>query len=172
MVLAVSPFALHAAIVYKWTDADGVVHFSDQPVPGAEKVTTTGPSRIGTVTTGFGQGVPAQAQPKPPAAALSVTIDSPANEQTITGNQPVMVHLALSPDLKPTQGITWYLNGSPLANQAPDSTQFSLEDLARGTYTLGATVMDQATGESKSAQPVTFYVMRTSLLSPSHKGSP
>jgi len=108
---------------------------------------------------------------KPPATALSVTIDSPANEQTITGNQPVMVHLALSPDLKPTQAITWYLNGSPLANQAPDATQFSLEDLARGTYTLGATVMDRTTGESKSAQPVTFYVMRTSLLSPGHKGT-
>ena len=26
-----------SAVVYKWIDADGVVHFSDQPVPGAEK---------------------------------------------------------------------------------------------------------------------------------------
>jgi len=28
--------AAHALVVYKWTDAQGVVHFSDQPVPGAE----------------------------------------------------------------------------------------------------------------------------------------
>ncbi|HEY4975466.1 MAG TPA: hypothetical protein VII41_17775, partial [Steroidobacteraceae bacterium] len=87
------------------------------------------------------------------------------------GNQPVTVHLTVAPALKPTQAITWYLNGNPLTNQAPDAIQFTLDDLSRGTYALGATVLDQATGESKSAQPVTFYVMRTSLLSPTHKGS-
>jgi hypothetical protein len=27
-----------AATVYKWTDEDGVVHYSDQPHPNAEKV--------------------------------------------------------------------------------------------------------------------------------------
>lgn len=29
-----------AAVIYKWTDADGVVHFSDQPTPGAERIVT------------------------------------------------------------------------------------------------------------------------------------
>ena len=29
---------LAAAQVYKWVDEDGVVHFSDQPRPGAEEV--------------------------------------------------------------------------------------------------------------------------------------
>ena len=171
LALAAGPFALHAAIVYKWIDADGVVHFSDQPVPGAEKFVITGPSRMGTVTSGSGKATASQAKPTAPGTPLSLSIDSPANEQTITGNQAVMVHLALAPDLKPTQAITWYLNGTPLTNQPADATQFTLEDLARGTYTLGATVLDQATGESKSAQSVTFYVMRTSLLSPQHKGS-
>ncbi|NNE61472.1 MAG: DUF4124 domain-containing protein, partial [Woeseia sp.] len=28
--------AAASAQVYKWTDADGVVHYSDQPTPGAE----------------------------------------------------------------------------------------------------------------------------------------
>lgn len=169
--LAAWPPALQAAVVYKWTDADGVVHFSDQPVPGAEKITTSGPSTIGTSTSGFGKAAATQSKPNPSAALLSLNIDSPANEQTITGNQPVKAHLAISPELKPTQTITWYLNGSALANQPADATQFTLDDLARGTYVLGATVVDQATGESKSAQPVTFYVMRTSLLSPTRKGS-
>ncbi len=112
----------------------------------------------------------AKPKPTPTATPLSVSIDSPGNEQTITGNQPVKVHLAVTPDLKPGQAITWYLNGGPLT-QPPDATQFTLEDLARGTYILGATVVDQASGESKSAEPVTFYVMRTNLLSPQRKGS-
>ena len=33
--------AAPAAVIYKWTDADGVVHYSDQAVPGAEKITST-----------------------------------------------------------------------------------------------------------------------------------
>jgi hypothetical protein len=41
--------AVQAAVVYRWVDADGVVHFSDQPVPGAEKIVTVYKS-----TRGFG----------------------------------------------------------------------------------------------------------------------
>ena len=32
--------AAQSAVIYKWTDANGVVHYSDQPVPGAEKIIT------------------------------------------------------------------------------------------------------------------------------------
>jgi hypothetical protein len=34
--------AAQAAVVYRWVDADGVVHYSDQPVPGAQKIITAG----------------------------------------------------------------------------------------------------------------------------------
>jgi hypothetical protein len=160
---------VEAAVVYKWTDPDGVIHFSDQPVPGAERiVTASGSARTGGIQ--LGANAAAAAKPKP-GAALGLTqfaIVSPANQETITGNQPVNVHLALEPVLKSTQAITWFLNGTPLS-QAPDATQFTLEDLSRGTYILGATVTDQSSGETKSAESVTFYVMRTSLLSPQHK---
>src|SRR3974390_537539 len=37
-------FSVQAAVVYKWVDAGGVVHFSDQESPGAEKIQTRGPS--------------------------------------------------------------------------------------------------------------------------------
>ncbi len=161
---------VQAAVVYKWTDPDGVIHFSDQPVPGAERiVTASGSARTGGIQ--LGANGPAAAKPKPGAATgfTQFAITSPAHQETITGNQPVNVHLAVEPVLKTTQAITWFLNGTPLSKQAPDATQFTLEDLARGTYVLGATVTDQASGETKSAESVTFYVMRTSLLSPQHK---
>src|ERR1700687_1041182 len=96
LALAASSFAVHAAIVYKWTDADGVVHLSDQPVPGAEKIVTTGPARIGTVTPGPGGGA-APSRPAASTSPLSLAIDSPGNEETIPGSQPVPVHLTVSP---------------------------------------------------------------------------
>ena len=63
----------------------------------------------------------------------------------------------------------WTLNGAQVQDQAPDAMQFTLTDLARGVYTIEATVTDPGTGESKAAEPVTFNVLRPSLLSPQHK---
>ena len=166
--MLLAPALTLATVVWKWTDADGVVHFSDQPVPGAEKIiTSTGPKGIGGAVPTL---PPEPDKPKPPKLSFSqFSITSPAREETITGNQPVLVHLALAPELTPTQSITWFLNGQPLANQAPDAVQFTLEDLPRGTYSLSATVADQASGETRSTDPVTFYVVRPSVLSPTHK---
>jgi hypothetical protein len=65
--------------------------------------------------------------------------------------------------------VVWLLNGAQVQGQAPDAIEFALNDLSRGTYTIEATVTDVATGESKAADPVTFNVMRPSLLSPQHK---
>jgi hypothetical protein len=161
-----------AVVVYKWTDADGVVHFSDQPVPGAEKITTSGSSRIGfgPPTAATSAAAAAALKPKGPATPTpEIAITSPGKDETITGDQPVSVHLSVQPELKPQQTITWTLNGSALS-QAPDATQFTLEDLARGTYTLSATLNDPISGETRSAESVTFYVVRNSVLQPGHKG--
>jgi hypothetical protein len=164
--------SVQAAVVYKWTDADGVIHFSDQPVPGAEKiVTASGTTHNGWVAATPNGASAAAAKPKS-ASALDfkqLAIVSPGKEETITGMQAVNVRLAIDPGLKPTQTIAWFLNGSPMTGQAPDAVQFTLDDLARGTYTISATVMDQPTGQSTSVDPVTFYVVRPSLLSPQHK---
>ena len=168
-----APFAAQALVVYKWTDAQGVVHFSDQPVPGAEKVlTSSAPGHAGilgqTASTGPAAG---SAKPKTDKTLSSarIAIASPAPEQTFTGGESVPISLSLDGDLKTSWTIVWSLNGAQVQGQSPTATSFTLTDLARGTYTIEATVTDTATGESKSADPVTFNVMRPSLLSPQHK---
>ncbi len=163
---------MDAAVVYKWTDADGVIHFSDQAVPGAEKIlTSSGSSARSGATPAASNTTASTAQPKPPGLNfIQFSIVSPANQDTITGNQPINVNLALEPPLKSNQSLTWTLDGGALSNQA-NATSFTLEDVPRGAHTIMATIEDQA-GESKSTEPVTFYVMRTNLLSPQHKGAP
>jgi hypothetical protein len=37
VLAAFAAFAAQAAVIYKWTDANGVVHYSDQPVPGSRE---------------------------------------------------------------------------------------------------------------------------------------
>jgi hypothetical protein len=164
-------FAVQATVVYKWVDADGVVHYSDQATPGAEKIyTSSSTSAAGT----SGQRAPAgsqQAAATPPATGLAYSefsITSPVNDQIFFGDDVIAVRLSLAPQLKPDQSITWHLNGTQLDNP-PDEVSFSLPHLDRGTYTLAATITDQRTGDSQSSSSVTFFVRQPSALAPQHK---
>jgi uncharacterized protein DUF4124/Big-like domain-containing protein len=159
--------AAPAAVVYKWVDADGVVHFSDQPVPGAEKITTSGGSTRGILSAPMPSGGSLAEKPKP-RPAQHVSISSPAPDQTFTGGEQVSASLSVDPSLTPSQTVSWTLNGAQVGENS-NATQLSLPDLPRGTYTLTATVSDSVSGESISADPVTFNVVRPSVLSPQHK---
>jgi Domain of unknown function (DUF4124) len=162
--------AAGAAVIYKWVDSDGVTHYSDQAVPGAEKITTSSSGKSGTVVPLPGSA--AQAFKKAPTPGLEFTqfaITSPVADQTFFGDEVVGVNLALAPGLRPSQVITWHLNGKELRDQSPDATSFALPRLERGAYAIAATVTDQATGQSLSTSSVNFYVRQPSALSPQHK---
>lgn len=170
MLAALATFAGQAAVIYKWTDSDGVVHFSDQPVPGAEKIYTGASNTAASVPTGQNAGSPADTEKK--AGALDYaefSIASPSPEQTFFGDEPVSASLTLSPALKPGQIVTWHLNGAEVGDQGAAATAITLPHLDRGTYSIGATVTDPATGESRSTNDVTFYVRQPSALSPQHR---
>jgi hypothetical protein len=166
-----APLLLRAAVVYKWTDADGVVHFSDQPVPGAEKIVTDGGSSRGILNTAA-PGAPPAGTPKAATllATTRISIASPTPDQTFSGSETMYASATVEPDLQPNGpiSISWSLNGSPVA-EGEGSTRFALPDLPRGVYTLSATLTDIASGATKSADPVTFNVLRPSVLSPPHK---
>lgn len=159
-----------AAVVYKWVDADGVVHYSDQASPGAEKIYTSAPNIASSPrgqTTRSGQLAP----PKPVAGVPNYSdfsITAPIDNQTFFGDEVIAVHLSLAPQVRPNQAITWHLNGKQL-EFPPDAISFSLPHLDRGTYALAATITDQQTGESQTSNTVTFYVRQPSALSPLHK---
>ena len=160
--------AAHAAVIYKWKDSEGVIHYSDQAVPGAEKIATSS-----NASNGVGGATRAAAAPAPPRASSSApyaefVIDSPGKEQVFFGDDSIPVRARLAPALKETQMLTWRLNGSPLAEHA-GALQFTLAAMPRGTYQLSATVIDSATGDSQSAEAVTFYVRQPSELAPLHK---
>jgi Domain of unknown function (DUF4124) len=163
-------FAAQAAVVYKWVDADGVVHFSDQPSPGAEKIYTAS-APAAAPSSGPRNNYQPQAVKKPQAGPLNYTeflITSPAPDQTYFGDDLIGVHLSLVPGLKPNQALAWHLNGKQLENPS-DPLSFTIPRQDRGTYTITATITDQSTGESQSSNNVTFYVRQPSELSPQHK---
>jgi hypothetical protein len=160
-------FTVQAAVIYKWVDADGVVHYSDQASPGAEKIVTA-TSSSSTPSAARNSTGPIAPAPRGTAGGLNYTefsITSPAPDQTFFGDDVVAVHLNLNPPLRPNQAITWHLNGKQL-DSPPTAVAFALPRLDRGTYVLAATITDQQTSESETSNSVTFFVRQPSALSP------
>src|SRR5277367_731790 len=157
--------AVQAAVIYRWVDADGVVHYSDQESPGAERIVTSAPN---TTAAGPRAASAVQAPRKPVASSLNyadITITSPQSEQTFFGDDPIGVHLSLTPGLKTGHSIAWHVNGRQLDDQQ-DVVSFTIPRLDRGTYSVMATITDQQTGESQNSNSVTFFVRQTGALSP------
>jgi hypothetical protein len=158
---------VQAAVIYKWVDADGVVHYSDQASPGAEKIITavsSAPAASGA-RNATGPVVQSQGAAQGGLNYTEFSIASPTPQQTFFADDVVAVHLNLSPALRPNQSITWHLNGKQL-DFPPTSISFALPRLDRGTYALAATITDQQTSESETSNSVTFFVRQPSALSP------
>jgi hypothetical protein len=156
--------AAGAAVVYKWIDADGVVHYSDQQAPGAEKIITSSGSANGIGGAVRSQGARPAPKPANHTAFSLFAIQSPAKEQVFFGDEPIAVRLGVEPGLQPNQQLSWKLNGEALADRGPADISFVLPTLARGTYTISATVTDPGTGETRTTDSVTFYVRQPSEL--------
>jgi hypothetical protein len=158
-------FSVQAAVIYRWVDAEGVVHYSDQASPGAEKIVTS-TSSAGTVA-----GPRTSSSPQPQQAAQKgltyseFTITAPLPDQSYFAEDVIAVHLTLTPSLRPNQAITWQLNGKQL-DSPPDAVSFALPRLDRGTYVLTASITDGQTGEAQSSTGVTFFVRQPSSLAP------
>ncbi len=83
LLSALSGTGAFAAPAWTWVDANGTVHFSDRPVPGARQVELAGAQ-------GFGSQAPASrgstitAPPASPGAQYqSIEIVSPADQETL-----------------------------------------------------------------------------------------
>jgi hypothetical protein len=173
--LSWSAFAL-AATVYKWTDSNGVVHYSDQPEPGAERIITQSAPETPRATGPAGSRAPAPAaaavrpspghdQPKSVLDYSAFSIETPMPEQNFTDTV-VPVRLRLEPYLRAGQVLALYMDGKLVEDQPRNALQFTLTDVPRGAHSLVATVMDTDSGETRSTAGVTFYVQRPSVLSP------
>jgi hypothetical protein len=159
--LLLLPSLAGAQAIYKWRDASGKLHFSDQPRDGAEKVELRSPSTFDASAT------PPASQPtrdEPPADLIPYrrfAFTSPAPEATV--RQPELtVTMRLEPALRPGHRVRLLLDGTPVATQP--GTVFPLEGLERGAHTVSAQILDASDKVIAHAGPITFHVHRPSVL--------
>ena len=145
---------------FRWVDANGVVHYSDRPQPGAEKVTLP-PAQTYSAPPAASTPV-AAATPAASTAAVpdnsSCAITSPGNEQTLVNVYSIDVTAT-----GPSGGIVrLLLDGTTAQSNAVGA--FSAVPVARGTHRL-AVVFPGASGAASCRTPtITIYVRQPTLI--------
>lgn len=149
--------------LYKWVDDQGNVHYSDKPQPGAKKIVLPKASTYKAPVSAqpVPAGVPGQGD-KAAAPAASVTISSPADQETIWNIDSMTVNVSVSPGLQAGDTLSISLDGN---TQTGASTSATFGELERGPHTVNATV-SRADGSSVSAKAVTFFIQKTSVKKP------
>lgn len=170
-----------AADVYRWVDANGQTHYSDQWQPGAEKLRITTPApATGAVqpdqrpsaSAGGGAGSGARPAGKAGNTYDSVEIARPAQEEVlwnIDGQLPVAVRV--NPALQPGDGLRLYLDGKEQP-VPPGSTETQLQEVYRGSHTLKAAVVNSAGAVLIESPTISFAVRQTSVLNPNRPNIP
>ena len=166
VIIALALLAANGAYAqaYKWTDDDGVVHYSDRPRPGAVEVDL---GRYSTPTRATRPPVRRVApvvndEPEPEAFSYeSLAVASPAAEETLWNIEAVLnVSLALSPALRPGHQVRVYYDGN--ARQVP-GLNFQLQEVYRGAHNLQAEVLGENGQLMIRSEPIRFYVQQTSI---------
>lgn len=158
-----SPTAVSQEI-YRWVDKNGVVHYSDQPGPGAERVTITGT----VVRQPEPEETPALYQSdrrEPPAASVrSLSISSPAMDEAFFGSDAsVPVALDLDGELQPGQEVALFLDGRRVPM---DGLSTTLTGVGRGAHFLRAAVLDESGNPVITSQQIAFHVRQASTATP------
>jgi len=156
--------------IYRTTDAQGNVVFTDKPAASTSSEQVTLPETNTTPATAVRprpQEAPKAQEPEGDAFALSILI--PANETTIPmgpGNFSVTV------DVKPALGqglsLQLYMDGIPWGD-AQRTNSWSLTNVFRGAHDITVAVVDTQLQSLGSSEPVRVYVLRPSINSPNRR---
>ncbi|MCO6441991.1 MAG: DUF4124 domain-containing protein [Nitrococcus mobilis] len=157
------------AVVYKWTDEKGGVHFSDKPHPGAKRLDLEQPPVISLPPVEEAPSAAPRASPETKGYA-QFGIVQPHAEATVRNNPgTVVVRFRIEPELRAGDRIRVLLDGQPVDTAALSGAMVELHEVERGTHTIGAVIEDTGGEVVARADPVTFYMHRPSVNIPANK---
>jgi hypothetical protein len=150
---------------YRWVDAQGVVHYSDTPQPGAEKLKIP-PAQTYSAAPALNQASSRPGQGTEANVYQACGVQQPAAEQSYFSPEEIPVSLNLRPALRSEDRLSVTLDGAALQPLEDSPLHFRIAEPDRGTHTLSVSVHDAAGNVICSSPGVTFYVQRPSRLSP------
>lgn len=148
-----------SAGIYKWVDADGKPHYSDQAQTGSEEVKL--PTTVTYTPTAPANNIHKKGSENPPVYT-EVSIVQPKMNETLHSNTgDVQVGITIVPGLQRGDTFTIYLDGKEVIK---DTTQTSvnLTNVDRGSHTLKVTVFDINRVSIISSKSIIFHLRKTS----------
>lgn len=157
-----------AAELWRWKDADGVTHYSDRPVQGAQRIDVQNTQ----VSSGAVEPTapPSPRPPEPPAFTryTRCAVAAPSNDEVFHYPDAVNARMDVEPALQAGHRLQVMLNGSAFKEWPANQFAYTLT-LYRGSYTLNVRVVDANGRVLCAGSPITFHVQQPSVLSPARR---
>jgi len=157
------------ASIYSWVDQNGERHYSDTPEEGATPIDLPPINTFSSPTPSAGVSLSAEDDAAEAATYNEFEISSPTQEQVLWNTGGVVpVTLALSPGLKNGHRMQLFLDGAEVTSYPGRSLSYQMTEVARGTHSLRAIIVDPAGKQMKASQAATFTVQQNSVLNPNN----
>ncbi len=151
---------------WKWTDENGVVHYSDVPVDGAEIVNLSEYSRTTGARISRGRAASSSSRDEAEIAAPkfryeSLSIAAPGAEETLWNIEGTLsVTVSVSPALQSGHRLRAYFDGQM---RTVGGTSFTIDEVYRGVHNLQAEVLDETGKLMIRSRPNRFYVQQSTV---------
>ncbi|HVT36885.1 MAG TPA: DUF4124 domain-containing protein [Nevskiaceae bacterium] len=149
--------------VYRYTDDNGVVHYTDKPpskdarpvdLPPLQTYRFKKPPRT------------AQAPPPPPAApTFELAITSPTPDQTLRSGTDIAVSVSVMPGLLDGYGLIYSLDGAAQTADAIPDTSYTLKGANRGDHTVTVSLVSPDKQELTSTS-ITVHMLPPTVNKP------
>jgi hypothetical protein len=165
-LLLMASWTASAQAVWKYVDEQGVTHYTDQPVPGAQKIELRSGSAapVGDQST-VPTATNVSQQNQGPYRIFEIV--KPGDQESVvnTGGL-VQVSMQLAPAVLPGHTIRLYLDGKLVESSVPNALMYDLQEVPRGIHTLLGVIQDDDGRRLLETSKVTFTVRQNSIAKP------
>ena len=164
-LIAVLAAGVVMAQAYRWVDEDGVVHFSDRPVEGAERIflpeQNRGTRRVFAPPPAPTSNNDAEESQPEAFAYESIEVVAPAPEETLWNIESVLnVSLRVVPALRQGDQVRVHFDGEA---RLVSGTTFQIEEVYRGVHNIQVEIIDSTGKLMVRSLPNRFYVQQNSI---------
>jgi hypothetical protein len=173
ILLAVGSVAT-ASDVYRWTDDNGEVNYSDRPHEDAERVTLPSAQTFSAPAPqrrsgDSGAARDEEGKKKKDDSYGSVRITSPNSDEVLWNTGGVLnVSVNTQPGLRRGHTLMIYLDGQVVGNLTGNQRATELTGINRGEHKLNAEVRDASGDIVGTGNTVNFTVQQTSVQNPNN----
>ena len=156
-----------ASAIYKQTDEQGNVYFSNNPSPQAEKIELPAPTITAPESPPPASKEPTSSEQEllsPPSASqlertpyTKFQLSYPTQKLTFHNQRQISVTIDITPALREGDKIQLQVDGKPYGKPQA-ATEFTLEQLNRGEHHLFAQLIDEKDQVIQSTERITIYV--------------